>query len=231
MSVLVATVVNEDKDYCLDIYARQINSFSYPNYDTYIVDVSQDPLYIERLWRMGVEVERIPPIGRELDYVCSGYNAIRDKVLYENFEWLFLLDSDVFVPLNILDYLKRQRNPVHAFTYFINDNAAHCLQFDNNKGFRVDPSTGDYLFVHDTPVNECRLGMDFDVYGIGLGCVFIHRSVLEQINFRTTKNDIPTAAYFFSDVKKSKIKPVIDTSIIPAHYKSKSLITDLRVYQ
>jgi len=89
-----------------------------------------------------------------------------------------------------------------------------------------DELIGDYY----KPVSECRLGMDFDVYSIGLGCTFIHRNVLEQIEFRTV-GKVGCDYFFYEDIKRSNIRSVIDTNIIPAHYRSESFVTDLKVYQ
>ncbi len=223
MNVLVATPVNDENEYCLDIFTRQLRSFEYVDYDTYLVDYSKDPLYIEYLWNLGLNAERVQPEGSVAEYLCKCYNAIRDKVLYEGYEWLFLLDSDVFVPLNIINYLVKQRNHVHTFAYYINDEAAKCLKFESEN---KDELIGDYY----KPVSECRLGMDFDVYSIGLGCTFIHRNVLEQIEFRTV-GKVGCDYFFYEDIKRSNIRSVIDTNIIPAHYRSESFVTDLKVYQ
>ena len=82
MSVLIATPVNEENEYCLDIFTRQLRSFDYVDYDTYLVDNSKDPLYIEYLYNLGLNAERIEPEGSVAEYLCECYNAIRDKVLY-----------------------------------------------------------------------------------------------------------------------------------------------------
>lgn len=223
MSVLVATPVSDENEYCLDIFTRQLCSFDYVDYDTYLIDYSKDPLFIEYLYNLGLNAERIKPEGNIAEYLCECYNAIRDKVLYDGYEWLFLLDSNVFVPLNIITYLVKQRNLVHTFAYYINDESAKCLRFE---GENSEELIGDYY----KPISECRIGMDFDVYSVGLGCTFIHRNVLEQINFRTD-GKAGCDYFFYQDIKGSNTKPVIDTNIIPAHYRSESFVTDLKIIQ
>jgi len=217
MNVLVAAPTSDRKDYCLEIYARQVNEFTYPHYDTYLVDNSEDCFHTDTLYDLGFDTEWIKPEGSPAEYICKSQNAIRDRVLYNDYEWLFMLETDVFVPLNILDYLTKCGNKVHTFAYFMgNEVSTLCVQ--------------EREYNLEEPYSEHKMGMDFDVYAVSVGCTFIHRSILEQIEFRTEK-DIFSDPFFFDDVKQSGIKPTIDTNIIPAHYRSNMCLTDLKVYQ
>ena len=236
MSILVGTSTSDRKDYCLDLYSRQILSFTHPDYEVFIVDNSEDINHIEKLWERGIDAIRIEPEGSPSEYICRSQNAIRDKVLYDGYEWLFMLESDVFVPLNILEYLMVYCNPVHTFAYFIDDECSSLsLQgITDKRGMRLDPLTGDYLVKGKVkPINEHKLGMEFDVYATGIGCTLIHRDILREIDFRTNplENDIFSDIYFFEDLKRLGVKPVLDTNIIPAHYRSEFFLTDLRIYQ
>jgi hypothetical protein len=240
MSILVAAPTSDKKDYCLDVYTRQILSFTHPNYDIFIVDNSEDPNHIDRFWDLGLDAERVEPKGSPVEFITESQNIIREKVLMDGYEWLFMLETDVFVPLNILEYLVMYSNPVHTFSYFIsNEGSALCLQgittqVENKRGMRLDPYTGDSLFKGEIkPISEYKVGMDFDVYATGVGCTFIHRDVLQEVEFRVDKESpgIFSDSYFFMDLKRLGISPVLDTTIIPAHYRSDSFITDLRMYQ
>lgn len=233
MSILIAGHTNDKKDYCLDLYVRQLLSFSYPSYEAFVVDNSKSICHIEKIWEYGIDSVRVEPEGSPSEYICQSQNIIRDKVLYEGFEWLFLLDSDVFVPLNTLEYLMIYGNPVHTFAYFINDScSALCLDSLTQERGRLDSLTGDYKIKEKVePINEHRLGMTFDVYATGLGCTLIHRDILKEIDFRTENKKVFSDNYFFYDLKRLGVKPVIDTNIIPAHYRSENFLTDLKIYQ
>jgi len=235
MNILVAAPTSDKKDYCLDVYARQVQSFTYIDYDTFLVDNSKDPKHIEKIWDLGIDAERVEPKGSPLEFITESQNIIREKVLSEGYEWLFMLETDVFVPLSILDYLMMYSNPVHTFSYFIG-NSALCLQgittmSGNKRGMRIPAEVGDSLFGSIKPIHEYKIGMDFDVYATGIGCTLIHRSVLKKVKFRTgNQKEVFSDSYFYLDLKRLGISPVLDTTIIPAHYRSDSFITDLRIY-
>ena len=207
MSILIAGLTSDKKDYCLEIFLRQITSFTYPNYDTFLVDNSKNPLHLDEIWKWGIDATRVEPRGTAQEYLCESQNLIRDKVLYEGYEWLFLLDSDVFMPLNILDYLMVKPSSVHSFVYFIDPVLCEVGQGTNE-----------------------TIRMEFDVNGTGLGCILIHRDIPKEITFRT-EDDLYSDYFFFQDLKQLGVKPVIDTNIIPAHYRSEHLLTDLKVLQ
>ena len=236
MSILVAAPTSDKKDYCISLYARQVQSFTYHNYDNYLIDTSEDKQHVQRLWKLGLNAERLEPYGNPTEYITRSQNLIREKVLMDGYEWLFLLETDVFVPLNILEYLMSFENPVHAFSYFITDDKAKglCLQglteSDDKRGMRLNPTTGDSLFNGEIKENS---GVGYDVYATGMGCVLIHRDVLEEIDFRIDPKHPNTFSdsYFFEDVKSLGIRAVLDTTIVPAHYMNDSYVTDLKVFQ
>ena len=184
-TILVATPTSSDKDYTFPAYTNQLQNFTYPNYDTYIVDNSKDKNYINTIWAQGIDADHVEPGGSPIEYVTLCQNIIRNKVLKEGYDWLFMLETDVFVPENFLEYLVLHSNEVHTFAYFIlnGEETTLCLQGATTKikykrATRLTPEVSFSMFTGEVkPINEYKIGCDYELYATGLGCCFIHRSV------------------------------------------------------
>jgi hypothetical protein len=48
--ILVAFPTSDKKDYCVEDFIDQIKSFTYPNYDIFVVDNSKDESHVEMFW-------------------------------------------------------------------------------------------------------------------------------------------------------------------------------------
>ena len=98
--VLIGVVTASQKDYCVEEFKEQLKGFTYDNYDVLIVDNSENPAHVEtfkdfdcvfssRLWEDGTYKK-----GNEMLAECQ--NIIRTKFLEGGYEYLFMLESDVF---------------------------------------------------------------------------------------------------------------------------------------
>ena len=99
--VLIGVVTASQKDYCVQEFKEQLKGFTYDNYEVLIVDNSEDPTHIKvfegfyvvhssRLFEDGTYKR-----GNEMLAECQ--NIIRTKFLEGNYEYLYILESDVFV--------------------------------------------------------------------------------------------------------------------------------------
>jgi len=236
-SVLIAAPTSDLKDYCFDDYAEQLLSFK-GEYDVFMVDNSEDPKYIEKIWDKGIPAVHVEPGGSPIEYVTLSQNIIRNKVLEEGYEWLFMLESDTFgIPKDILAYLLMYGNTVHAFTYFITDDASLCLQGGTtrtqySRGSRLDVQSSLAMFTGEIkPISSYKIGPDFELYASGIGAVMIHRSVFEKVEFRIDPKN-PSAfsdTYFYMDLKQQNINAILDTTLLPEHRRSHAWKTDTRL--
>lgn len=236
--ILVSCPTSSYKDYCMKEYVNQIKGFTYPNYDTYIVDNSEDSKYVEKFWELGIDADHVTPGGSPVEYITLCQNIIRNKALEGGYSWLLMLESDNFVPRNIIEYLMGYGNEVHTFTYFINNGAetSLCLQGTPSKlgyklGAKLPPESSFTMFQGKVDLIEnYKIGNDYELYASGLGCTFIHRSVLERIEFRIDKKAHRAAfsdTFFYQDLKRLGIPIVLDTTLLPTHKRSNQWATDL----
>ena len=223
-------------------YVDQIKGFTYPNYDTYIVDNSPNSDYVKKFWELGIDADHVTPGGSPIEYITLCQNIIRNKALKGGYSWLLMLESDNFVPKNIIEYLMGFGNEVHTFTYFINngDETSLCLQGTPSKlgykrGGKLPPEASFSMFQGKIePIDSYKIGNDYELYASGIGCTFIHRSVLERIEFRVDKQAHRAAfsdTFFYIDVKRLGIPVVLDTTLLPVHKRSNQWATDLESFE
>ena len=240
--ILVAAPTSDKKDYCFKEYATQLKSFTYPNYDTYLVDNSEDDKYIETIWAEGIDADHVTPGGSPIEYISLCQNIIRNKVLAGEYSWLLMLETDNFVPNNLLEYLMGYGNEVHTFPYFILNGSSTtlCMQGTPSKlgyklGSKLPPESSFEMFQGKVDLIEnYKIGDDYELYASGTGCTFIHRTVLEKIEFRIDKPRHKAAfsdTYFYIDLKKKGIPIVLDTTLIPIHKRSNAWATDIDAFE
>ena len=230
-SVLVAAPTSDKKDYCFNEYVRQIKSFTYPNYDTFIVDNSKDKFHIKKFWHEGVNGINYQVEGHPTQWLTDCQNIIRGVFLDNGFDYLCLIESDVFVPDWFLwegiGQLKAQNADIYTWTYEIEKDLelTPCIHADY---FHIDHVTTKvpnralaYSWMGKGCVDVETLGYgDYKAFGAGLGATIISRKVLESLNFRVDLRVSKTAfsdSYFYYDTKRNGFKTIIETNQLAEH--------------
>ncbi len=230
--VLIAAPTSEEKDYCFDDWAYQARNFTYPAYDVLLVDNSKDETYHKKIWAKGINAAHVERKGHAIEFLHESQKKIRDFFLGGDYDFLFMLETDVFVPDWMLSYLVAFRHPVHNITYLLYEgrDTTPCVQQLIVSGLNlrskiVTPNLGFRLWngkVQD--LNQWEAGYDTKLMATGIGCTLIHRSVVEQVPFRIDKEHdkkqrTSTFAdtFFHADIDKKGIKNIFDTQFLAEH--------------
>jgi len=214
--------------YCLEEYTQAVQSFSYPQYDICVVDNSKNEEYAKKVEAKGLRV--LKDNYRELarDRIIHSRNMLRQKVVDEGYDYLLSLEQDVIPPKDVIERLLALKQPVVSGLYF-NLNNAH--EFPNLLPGTRELPLAYRLFAKEEatkPVKEQQLRRltkeevqqpkKILVRMAGLGCVLIHRRVLEKIEFGYYSDTLHSDdRKFYDDVTTLKIPIVIDTSIKCQH--------------
>ncbi len=118
---------------------------------------------------MPIKLHLDPEKDRVMNIVRNR-NYIRDMVLKSDAEWFFWVDSDTVVPQNAIETFLKIKEPYMGGWYQKKDKTTWVAGRFNNKGV--------FVFQKNIPQEE-----KFETDLLGLGCAFIHRSVLEKISF------------------------------------------------
>ena len=180
-------------EYCLDEYLDRARNLSYSNYDLLIVDNSKDENYHKKI-KEAIKDEYVEPAIKR---IVSSRNKLRKYALENNYDYFLSLEQDVIPPKDIIERMLRHAKHVVSGIYFL----------DEKLTAKAFPLTKEQLW--DDP------GL-YEIGSAGLGCVLIHRSILESIEFRSENKEFDDR-FFYKDCKEKEIPIFCDTSIKCKH--------------
>lgn len=240
--VLIGVVTASQKDYCVERFKKQLNDFTYDNYDVLVVDNSENPAHVEkfkefdcvyssRIWADGT-LKR----GNEMLAECQ--NIIRQRALEGGYDYLFMLESDVFVNKDWIQYAVSFSAPVYCATYMVKTRykiPAMCLQFLHKLSHRgIKRIMSNTLMLPPRvkleadvkPITHFKIGDNMCLTHNGLGCSLIRADVLKYVPFRIDmNNDLKTGkmtfsdTFFYTDCLIKRIEVLFDNRYICEHIK------------
>lgn len=219
MKILIGVVTANIKDYCWNAFKQQLEILRRRGFDVYIVDNSIRRINrpFKSLW---IPPSPIPQLTTE---ACM--NEIRRYFLENDYDKLWILESDVFINEDGLKRLLTMGGDVNNLTYYMNlerfDKYSLCVQSTvDNQSKMITPEDSELL------VNKgvIKLG-EYDLNGkivthCGYGCTLIDRKVVEAIEFRTQRSGskLPYPDSFFHyDVAQKGFTNLLDTDFICEH--------------
>lgn len=224
--VLLVSTVNVIKEYCIDDWIDTIQSLTYPNYDILIIDNSLLEDFSNYIRSRGIDCLHEKPNGRQArEFMATSLERGRVKFLAGNYEYFFSLECDIFPPKDIIERLLAHNLPVVGCTYWTDHGYNTHLQLQTIYNLHTDYQnhTKDYK-VRFLSFEEAQLFMDGQckpIYGAGIGCCLIDRSIIEQFPFRVSDDEVGFAdSFFHKDIWQAGIDFMVDTSIIPMHRNS-----------
>jgi len=210
--ILVGCPTSFHKEYCLKEYAQAIKSLIYSNYDILLIDNSKDNSYFNKIKSFDLPVIKGPYFEGALDRIIESRNILREYALKNNYDYFLSLEQDVIPPKDIIEQLlKPKKRAISAvyFNYFTKNNETRILpviwsKMDNKLKCVLKPSE----------LNKGLLRIAIS----GLGCILIHKTVLNKLKFRYEKNEEAfDDIYFALDCKKNNIPIYADTNLIVKH--------------
>jgi hypothetical protein len=245
MKVLIAAPTARQKDYCFNEYYQQLIDIEYPEKHVFMVDNSDDEDYVKKLMSKGIPCGRVTRGGKtSTEFIAESQNLIRQYALEHNYDYVFMLESDVFIPKGLLAEMVSHKNPVHNVTYFVKggDQTSICLQMIQTMNGRAVAKMLPLNLAHLAFTGEIKPFTDYIIdynttlMGSGVGCSLIHREVLQAVEFRTdVENDKKTGkltfpdTFFHLDVNKLGIANVFDSTIIAQHKPSPWIAREMDV--
>ena len=199
--ILIGCPTANFKEYCLDEYIKGLKNLSYPNFDLIVVDNSKTNDYFETL-KKKINKEAIPNAKnieiikdefkeRARDRIVSSRNIIRQKVLDGKYDCFLSLEQDIVAHKDIIERLldglekiKEQSNKeikIITAVYF------------NNQVIGLKQILAPLVYVEHfmdktgmmfIPKHRLLEGKIIPIKACGIGCILIHRDVLEKVKFR-----------------------------------------------
>lgn len=211
--VLVGCPTSNHKNYALERYVQGVKALSYDNLDVLIVDNSKSDNYMKKIKRLGLPVVKGPYSDAARQRIIDSRNILRQKVLDEGYDYFLSLEQDVIPPTDVIQKLLSHNKKIVTGVYF---------SYQTNNGVTLlvpllwkKANKDNARFVLGKEVSKPKL---MEVCASGLGCILIHKSVLEKIKFRYDKgqggfDDV----WFGSDSSDAGFKLFADTAVKCKH--------------
>ena len=237
--ILVGCPTANFKEYALDFYILGLKNLTYTNFDLIIVDNSESNEYFNLLNKK-INKETIPNAKniyiikdtfkeKARDRIISSRNIIRQKVLDGNYDYFLSLEQDI---LPYKDMIERFLNDLEKIKSGneegikdLNPKIITAVYF-NNQVIGIKQVLAPLIYVEHIMDNtglmilpKHRL-LDKKIISIkacGIGCILIHRDVLEKIKFRY-EGDSFDDMMFCKDAIDNNFDIYCDCSLLVEHF-------------
>ncbi len=209
--VLVGCPVSDYHEYCTDEFIESVKTLTYDNYDMLLVDNSEDGKFYNSI-KDKVPVIRGKYFNSVHERIIYNRNLLRQKVLDERYDYFFSLEQDVIPPRKVIERLLAYKKEIITGVYFkpwdYGDHkkpvAMIWIRHPNDPSKKVTISNDIVLGKHLLKVDFC-----------GLGCLMIHRNVLEKVKFRydLKQGDGMDDMFFCKDASSQGLEIYADTAI------------------
>ena len=231
--ILIGFPTSDKKDYCVDEFIQQIKSFTYPLYDIFVVDNSKDSKHVRKFWKEGIKAVHEPLNGDFREELARHQNIIKDYFLAGDYDYLMMIESDVFTGECILEklvsYAEVYNAGVVTATYEI-DRGEPTLCLTSTVDSRLvrsekllDRSIGYEIMGQGViPLRKLLSDPDAKLTATGIGCTLFSRFALQEVNFRVDLSLNKRAfsdTFIFTDIASKGYEILIDSNIICKHVK------------
>jgi GT2 family glycosyltransferase len=182
-SVLVCAPQHDSKNYCFDQWADNVNHFTYSNYDVHLVDNSTSIDNTQLIESKGFKASYLKPNEKGVFHTMrDAHNICRELVLDGGYDFMLHLETDVIPPADIIERLMMHEKLIAGASYDINFGSKRQAMVQTDEPFgshirfrQVEMIEEDEPAFYDGSLKE--------VYHIGIGCILIHKNVLERVQF------------------------------------------------
>lgn len=226
MKVLVGCPTYDGYAYCIDEYLKRVRELKFKNFDLLLVDNSETDAYAEKLRMLGINVLKV---DRQKDVrlrIAESRNMLREYVLKNDYDYLFSLEQDVIPPKDVLSRLLRHQKKIVSGIYFKIYSLTYPVHKKDEIIVREKKALTPLIFKFSDEPDKMRVcgykdiecDKFFKIRACGLGCVIIHRDVLEKVKFRKEEGSESYDDFIFcTDAYENGFDIYADTSVKCKH--------------
>jgi len=218
--ILIGSPVTSLKEYSIPDYIRGLKSLTYKNVEIQILDNSPKDRDLSKTFKeQNINYLKTEHTNNVREMLVRDHNFLRKKALDEGFDFLLSLDQDIIPPPDLIERLLANNiKEIVSATYF---------NFSHEKDDNI-PKPDMFVLIDPEDKNlEVSRRLFFDdlwpsrlikVFVTGTGCMLIHRSILEKLEFRYDPSiSVYDDSWFCKDAHKKGIGVYLDSRIICKH--------------
>jgi len=222
--VLVGIITHAKQRYCRDQFIDFLGSLTHPYLDFLFVtnsgeadrlDLQHRTRSLKATGRQIMVVNSSPTSLKKMDIIVANRNVVRKQFLEGDWEWLFVIDSDIMGPPDTLEALLQHGQPLvtgACLGIFTGDDSEAVVR-PTLFGFDK-PGTVRQLLISETLPPQL-----FKVALAGFGCCLIRRDVIEHVRHRKMSDRGGEDTAFFKDARKLGYDVWCDTRVKCRHQK------------
>lgn len=217
--VLVCGPQHESKNYAWDKWANNVKNFTYPNFDVFLSDNSDNDKNTKMIKDFGFSAEHVQKNKKGIIFTMKdSHEQCRQKAISGGYDYMLHLETDVIPPIDVIERLLHNRKKVCGAVYdlFHGKKRKLMVQLD-------DPASRSVIAYRNPAFVEEQEPLFIDgsckpCYHVGLGCVLIHKHVFTNIPFRADENaNLHPDTWFANDCFLRKQPIYVDTAIHCLH--------------
>ncbi len=212
-TVLVGCPTAVQKQYCLHEYAAGIHALTYDRASILLVDNSPTDHYIDEIQQHNLRVIKGLYIPDVRERIVQSRNLLRQYVLDHGYDYFLSLEQDVIPPPDVIQTLLSHQKEIVGGVVL-------TLTTENGKD-KVVPLL--YKEVAEKPELmqyitslELKSARLIPLKACSLGCLLIHRDVLQKIPFRHDGEAFDDVL-FCHDARALGYQIYVDTFVKPKH--------------
>lgn len=227
--ILIGCPTYDKKEYCRKQWVENVKRINYPNFHWTIVDNTEHNRYYNKLRREHPgHILKSKRGKNSRDALAFSSNILRRKAINEGYDYLLMIEIDLFPPEDVIWRLLRHGQPVvgHPYEIGFKDQRGLCVFVPEKKPSGLLGTRR----LHKHEEKDFLNGTLQRVHGMGVGCVLIRKDILEQYPFWYSTADDDRMkdehvrkhpdVYFYLDLHNDKIPVFCDTSVLVYHDNS-----------
>ncbi|MEK6964401.1 MAG: glycosyltransferase family A protein [Nanoarchaeota archaeon] len=212
LKILVGCPTYWGKAYCLKEYVERVKKLTYSNYEVLLIDNSKNERYLDEIQQSGLRAEKSSWCEDPKERIIASRNVLRQKILDEGYDYFLSLEQDLLPPVDVIERLLNHHKEIVTGVYYkegvhAGKKVPYALLYIEQQGKLVLAHPERLKGKELLPINAC-----------GLGCILIHRAVLEKISFRKPTSGVAQDDMMFCyDAQKAGFTLYADPTVICEH--------------
>src|SRR3989338_2077283 len=231
--VLIASPTYEGMKYCEEKFIKGLKNINYQNSEILLIDNSKTKNYFEHLKKYsGIKVlYNATKEKKNVLRLISSRNIILEYAKEHNFDYIFMIDSDVIPPKEILnELLKCEKGIVTGIYYNLFPQEDTYIWFPvawrelTNEEFKAIQDKGLYKGVEKSELRKHLTETDMnkkDLIEVSIpcgGCMLISKGIFNKTNYGISKKYFADdLVYFAFQCKEKGIKMFCNTKMVCEH--------------